>query len=183
MQARMLSAHGSLGDHQFGSPAYHWPLIGKTLPYWLDAETNVSKPPFHLVDVLVAPQVACVTMWLLVIQCLLVWYYVVMWLSYDCWVDVVVILLMLVWLLVDVMWVSYVMWLSHRSQLFSGVSPFSCRLRWHWSSTPFFVGLPPAVCLSFWPSRASTSFEDSVGLQTSMIVSVKLLDLWFDRCL
>ena len=42
MQQRMLSAHGSLGDHQFGAPPRYWPLLGKTLPYWLDTNNNVS---------------------------------------------------------------------------------------------------------------------------------------------
>ena len=43
MQGRMLAAHGNLGDHQFGATPIQWPLLGKTLPYWLHNKTNVSK--------------------------------------------------------------------------------------------------------------------------------------------
>lgn len=42
LQGRMLAAHGNLGDHQFGATPSQWPLLGKTLPYWLDNKTNVS---------------------------------------------------------------------------------------------------------------------------------------------
>ena len=42
MQGRMLAAHGNLGEHQFGASPIHWPLLGKTLPYWLDNKTNVK---------------------------------------------------------------------------------------------------------------------------------------------
>lgn len=42
MQGRMLAAHGNLGDHQFGATPIKWPFLGKTLPYWLHHETNVS---------------------------------------------------------------------------------------------------------------------------------------------
>jgi dolichyl-phosphate-mannose-protein mannosyltransferase len=42
MQGRMLAAHGNLGDHQFGAPPTQWPLLGKTLPYWLDNKTNAQ---------------------------------------------------------------------------------------------------------------------------------------------
>lgn len=41
MQGRMLAAHGNLGDHQFGASPAQWPLLGKTLPYWLHNKTNV----------------------------------------------------------------------------------------------------------------------------------------------
>ena len=36
----MLTAHGNLGDHTFGAAPQHWPLMGKTLPYWLDEKSN-----------------------------------------------------------------------------------------------------------------------------------------------
>ena len=42
MQGRMLAAHGNLGDHQFGATPIKWPLLGKTLPYWLHNKSNVS---------------------------------------------------------------------------------------------------------------------------------------------
>ena len=42
MQGRMVAAHGNLGDHQFGATPIKWPLLGKTLPYWLHHNTNVS---------------------------------------------------------------------------------------------------------------------------------------------
>ena len=42
MQGRMLAAHGNLGDHQFGATPIKWPFLGKTLPYWLHHNTNVS---------------------------------------------------------------------------------------------------------------------------------------------
>lgn len=42
LQYHMVTAHGNLGDHQFGAPPQNWPLIGKTLPYWLD-ETNNAQ--------------------------------------------------------------------------------------------------------------------------------------------
>ena len=38
----MISAHSSLGDHTFGAPPLNWPLMGKTLPYWLDQKTNAQ---------------------------------------------------------------------------------------------------------------------------------------------
>ena len=42
-QYHMVTAHGNLGDHQFGAPPQNWPLIGKTLPYWLDETNNVRR--------------------------------------------------------------------------------------------------------------------------------------------
>ena len=42
MQGRMLAAHGNLGDHQFGATPITWPLLGKTLPYWLHNKSNVG---------------------------------------------------------------------------------------------------------------------------------------------
>lgn len=42
MQGRMLAAHGNLGDHQFGATPIQWPLLGKTLPYWLHNKTNAQ---------------------------------------------------------------------------------------------------------------------------------------------
>lgn len=38
----MANAHGSLGDHTFGAPPHNWPLMGKTLPYWLDEKSNAQ---------------------------------------------------------------------------------------------------------------------------------------------
>ena len=38
----MAYAHGSLGDHTFGAPPQNWPLMGKTLPYWLDESSNAQ---------------------------------------------------------------------------------------------------------------------------------------------
>ena len=38
----MVTAHGSLGEHQFGAAPQNWPLMGKLLPYWLDESSNVS---------------------------------------------------------------------------------------------------------------------------------------------
>ncbi|XP_064395458.1 protein O-mannosyl-transferase 1-like isoform X2 [Halichondria panicea] len=40
IQHHMLTAHGSLGDHAFGTPPHNWPLLSKTLPYWLDETSN-----------------------------------------------------------------------------------------------------------------------------------------------
>ena len=36
----MLTAHGTLGDHTFGTTPQSWPLMSKTLPYWLDEASN-----------------------------------------------------------------------------------------------------------------------------------------------
>ena len=41
-QVHMATAHGNLGEHQFGAPPHNWPLMGKTLPYWLDEGSNVG---------------------------------------------------------------------------------------------------------------------------------------------
>ena len=38
----MVTAHGNLGDHQFGAPPQSWPMMGKTLPYWLDERSNAQ---------------------------------------------------------------------------------------------------------------------------------------------
>lgn len=43
LQGRMLAAHGNLGEHQFGANPSQWPLLSKTLPYWLDEKTNVGN--------------------------------------------------------------------------------------------------------------------------------------------
>ena len=43
-QYHMVTAHGNLGDHQFGAKPQNWPLMGKTLPYWLDETSNVRTP-------------------------------------------------------------------------------------------------------------------------------------------
>ena len=40
-QVHMVTAHGNLGEHQFGAAPQNWPLMGKTLPYWLDEGSNV----------------------------------------------------------------------------------------------------------------------------------------------
>ncbi len=42
-QYHMVTAHGNLGDHQFGAKPPSWPLMGKTLPYWLDEHSNVRR--------------------------------------------------------------------------------------------------------------------------------------------
>ncbi len=42
LQEHMANAHSSLGDHTFGSPPQNWPMMGKTLPYWLDEKTNAQ---------------------------------------------------------------------------------------------------------------------------------------------
>ena len=41
-QHLMATAHSTLGDHTFGAPPQNWPLLGKTLPYWLDENTNAQ---------------------------------------------------------------------------------------------------------------------------------------------
>ena len=38
----MITAHGNLGDHQFGALPHSWPMMGKTLPYWLDERSNAQ---------------------------------------------------------------------------------------------------------------------------------------------
>lgn len=38
----MVTAHSTLGDHTFGAAPQSWPLMGKTLPYWLDESTNAQ---------------------------------------------------------------------------------------------------------------------------------------------
>ena len=38
----MANAHSNLGDHTFGAPPQSWPLMGKTLPYWLDEKSNAQ---------------------------------------------------------------------------------------------------------------------------------------------
>ena len=38
----MANAHSNLGDHTFGAAPHSWPLMGKTLPYWLDEKTNAQ---------------------------------------------------------------------------------------------------------------------------------------------
>lgn len=42
LQYHMVTAHGNLGSHQFGAVPQSWPLIGKTLPYWLDEKNNAQ---------------------------------------------------------------------------------------------------------------------------------------------
>ena len=41
LQVHMATAHGNLGEHQFGATPHNWPLMGKLLPYWLDEKSNV----------------------------------------------------------------------------------------------------------------------------------------------
>ena len=38
----MVNAHSNLGDHTFGAPPQLWPLMQKTLPYWLDENSNAQ---------------------------------------------------------------------------------------------------------------------------------------------
>ncbi len=38
----MANAHSNLGDHTFGATPQSWPLMGKTLPYWLDEKSNAQ---------------------------------------------------------------------------------------------------------------------------------------------
>ena len=38
----MANAHSNLGDHTFGAAPQSWPLMGKTLPYWLDEKSNAQ---------------------------------------------------------------------------------------------------------------------------------------------
>ena len=38
----MANAHSNLGDHTFGAPPQSWPMMGKTLPYWLDEKSNAQ---------------------------------------------------------------------------------------------------------------------------------------------
>ena len=38
----MAHAHSNLGDHNFGAPPQSWPMMGKTLPYWLDEKSNAQ---------------------------------------------------------------------------------------------------------------------------------------------
>lgn len=40
LQHHMLTAHGALGEHAFGTSPHYWPLMSKTLPYWLDETSN-----------------------------------------------------------------------------------------------------------------------------------------------
>ena len=42
LQEHMANAHSNLGDHTFGAPPHNWPLMGKTLPYWLDETSNAQ---------------------------------------------------------------------------------------------------------------------------------------------
>ena len=38
----MVYAHSNLGDHNFGAAPHTWPMMGKTLPYWLDKQSNAQ---------------------------------------------------------------------------------------------------------------------------------------------
>ncbi|CAI8024779.1 Protein O-mannosyltransferase 1, partial [Geodia barretti] len=42
LQVHMATAHGNLGEHQFGATPHNWPLMGKLLPYWLDEKSNAQ---------------------------------------------------------------------------------------------------------------------------------------------
>jgi dolichyl-phosphate-mannose-protein mannosyltransferase len=42
LQVHMATAHGNLGEHQFGATPHSWPLMGKLLPYWLDEKSNAQ---------------------------------------------------------------------------------------------------------------------------------------------
>ena len=41
-QYHMVTAHSTMGDHTFAADPTNWPLMGKSLPYWLD-ETNNAQ--------------------------------------------------------------------------------------------------------------------------------------------
>ena len=47
VQTQMLTAHGSMSDHDYGSKPLQWLLLIKTLPYWLDSSTNVRLSCVH----------------------------------------------------------------------------------------------------------------------------------------
>ena len=57
LQYHMVTAHGNLGSHQFGAVPQSWPLIGKTLPYWLDEKNNVRSfsPKLNMYPVSLSP--------------------------------------------------------------------------------------------------------------------------------
>ena len=156
----MLSAHGSLGDHQFGSPAYHWPLIGKTLPYWLDEESNVSERSSWFAYIRIVSY-ACH---------MLAFEYHVMVTSKPVASGISSFADLVVSCDCHMLVCAYHVMVTCK-RVTSGTSPASYRLRSHLLSIPFFAGLPPAVCSSLLPSRASISFEGSVGLLISVIVS------------
>ena len=42
LQEHMANAHSNLGDHTFGASPHSWPLMEKTLPYWLDEKSNAQ---------------------------------------------------------------------------------------------------------------------------------------------
>ena len=41
-QYQMATAHSTLGDHTFAADPANWPLMGKSLPYWLDEKSNAQ---------------------------------------------------------------------------------------------------------------------------------------------
>ena len=47
VQTQMLTAHGSMSDHDYGSKPLQWLLLIKTLPYWLDSSSNVRLSRVH----------------------------------------------------------------------------------------------------------------------------------------
>ena len=38
----MATAHSTMGDHTFAAAPANWPLMGKSLPYWLDENSNAQ---------------------------------------------------------------------------------------------------------------------------------------------
>ena len=38
----MATAHSTMGDHTFAATPANWPLMGKSLPYWLDEHSNAQ---------------------------------------------------------------------------------------------------------------------------------------------
>lgn len=42
MQYHMITAHSTMGDHTFAADPANWPLMGKSLPYWLDETSNAQ---------------------------------------------------------------------------------------------------------------------------------------------
>ena len=41
-QYQMATAHSTMGDHTFAADPANWPLMGKSLPYWLDEKSNAQ---------------------------------------------------------------------------------------------------------------------------------------------
>ena len=41
-QYQMATAHSTMGDHTFAADPANWPLMGKSLPYWLDENSNAQ---------------------------------------------------------------------------------------------------------------------------------------------